>query len=245
MCGPEIIVAGDPDAAAGAAAMEVLRVVHAAVEVRGRATVALAGGTTPALLYGHLAATGREGAPWDRVQFFFGDERCVAPTSPRSNYALARRELFNPLAIAPEAVHRMEGERRPAAMAAEAYERLLRVHFPAPAPAFDLALLGIGADGHTASLFPGSSALGETRRWVVPVRAPAEYAPPERITLTVPMLNRARAVFFLATGESKRPAIATVLGGGPQRLVLPAARVRPAGRLAWFLDDAAAGSLKP
>ena len=203
--------------------------------------MALAGGTTPGLLYSYLASAGPAAAPWDRVDFFFGDERCVPPTSPESNYALARRELFEPLRTAAGSVHRIEADLRPPATAAEQYESRVRTHFGGLEPAFDLVLLGVGADGHTASLFPGDGALGETHRWVVPVRAPAGYQPTDRVTLTLPVLNRARAVFILAVGAAKHSVIAEVLGGDEQAQRLPIARVRPTGRLVWFLDDAAAG----
>jgi 6-phosphogluconolactonase len=239
MSSTEIHVAVDPQAVAQAAGTEVLTVVRRAVAERGRAAVSLAGGTTPGLLYSYLAVTGPAEAPWDRIDFFFGDERCVPPTSPDSNYALARRELFEPLGTPAGSVHRIEAELRPPAAAAEQYESRLRTHFGGAEPEFDLVLLGVGTDGHTASLFPGDGALEEAHRWVVPVRAPAGYEPAERVTLTLPVLNRARAVFILALGAAKHSVIAEVLGGEAQGL--PIARVRPRGRLAWFLDDAAAG----
>jgi len=245
MSSPDIHVAVDPQAVARAAGTEVLAVVRRAVAERGRAAVSLAGGTTPGLLYSYLAETGPAGAPWDRVDFFFGDERCVPPTSPDSNYALARRELLQPLRIPAQSVHRIEAELRPPAAAAERYESRLRTHFGGSEPEFDLVLLGVGADGHTASLFPGDGALEEAHRWVVPVRAPVGYEPAERITLTLPVLNRARAVFILAVGAAKHSVIAPVLGGNAQAQRLPIARVRPTGRLAWFLDDAAAGPGAP
>jgi 6-phosphogluconolactonase len=239
MSSPEVHVAIDPQAVAQAAGTEVLAVVRRAVAERGRAAVSLAGGTTPGLLYSYLAATGSAGTSWDRVDFFFGDERCVPPTSPDSNYALARREHLEPLRTPAESVHRIEAELRPPAAAAKQYEGRLRAHFAGAEPEFDLVLLGVGTDGHTASLFPGDGALEEAHRWVVPVRAPAGYQPTDRITLTLPVLNRAHAVFIVAVGAAKHSVIAEVLGGEAQRL--PIARVRPRGRLAWFLDEAAAG----
>jgi 6-phosphogluconolactonase len=245
MSSPEVHVASPPQAVAEAAGAEVLAVVGRAVAGRGRAAVALAGGTTPGRLYSYLAAAGTAGAPWDRVDFFFGDERCVPPTSPESNYALARRELLEPLRIPAQSVHRIEAELRPPAAAAEQYERRLRTHFGGHTTEFDLVLLGVGADGHTASLFPGDDALEVACRWVVPVRAPAGYQPTERITLTLPVLNQARTVIVLAWGDEKRRVIAAVLSGDEQAQRLPIARVRPTGRLAWYLDDAAAGRDRP
>lgn len=245
MSSPEVHVAGHHQAVAEVAGAEVLAVVRRAVAGHGRAGVALAGGTTPGPLYSYLATAGTAGAPWDRVDFFFGDERCVPPTSPESNYALARRELLEPLGIPAQSVHRIEAELRPPAAAAEQYERRLRTHFGGHTPEFDLVLLGVGADGHTASLFPGDGALEEAQRWVVPVWAPAGYEPAERITLTLPVLNRARAVFILAVDAAKHSLIAAVLSGDEQAQRLPIARVRPTGRLVWFLDDAAAGRDRP
>lgn len=243
MVTPEIHVAGDPEAVARAAGQAVLELIAGAVAGRGRAFLSLAGGTTPEPLYRVLAAAGRAAAPWDRVDWLFGDERCVEPSSPDSNYGSAKRTLLDPLGVAADRVHRIEGERRPPARAAELYEERLRAVFGSSDPGFDIALLGIGPDGHTASLFPGSGALDETRRWVVAVRAPEGYEPAERITVTLPVLNGAGAVVFLATGANKAAAVAAVVGGTPEGLHLPAARVRPrSGRLLWFLDEAAAGS---
>lgn len=239
MSTPEVHVAGHPQAVAEMAGAEVLVVVGHAVAARGRAAVALAGGTTPGLLYSYLAAAGTAGAPWDRVDFLFGDERCVPPTSPESNYALARRELLEPLGIPAQSVHRIEAERRPPAAAAERYERVLRTYFGGQTPDFDLVLLGVGADGHTASLFPGDDALEEADRWVLPVRAPTGYQPTDRITLTLPVLNQARTIIVLAWGARKRRVVGAVLSGDEPAQRLPIARVRPTGRLAWFLDAAA------
>lgn len=245
MSRPEIYVDANADAAAMRAAAETLTLIRRAVALRGRAAVALAGGTTPGVMYRHLAASGRAGAPWDQVDFFFGDERCVPSTSPHSNYAFARRELLDPLGIADTAVRRVETGISPAELAAEAYEACLRGYFGSLAAVFDLILLGVGADGHTASLFPGNTALDEVVRWVVVARAPAAYEVTERVTLTLPVLNQARAVFFLAAGAAKRAAVAGALDTPPAGAQAPAARVRPAGRLAWYLDRAAAGHLAP
>lgn len=238
----EVRIAADPDGTAQMAADAVLALVRDAVAERGHATIALSGGTTPALLYRRLAAAGGSTAPWDRVRFFFGDERCVAPDAPESNYALAHRELLEPLGVPATAVERIEGERRPIEAAAEEYEVLLRQQFAGADATFDLVLLGMGADGHTASLFAGSGALEEAKRWVMPVTAPSGYAPAERITLTLPAIMRARAVFFLVTGAGKRSAVRSALTSPSPTHDLPAGRVRPTGRLIWFLDAAAAGS---
>lgn len=240
--GSDVRIAADPDGTAQMAADAMLEVLRDAVAERGHATVALSGGTTPALLYRRLAAAGGSAAPWDRVRFFFGDERCVAPDAPESNYALAHRELLEPLVVLPTAVDRMEGERRPIEAAAEEYEARLRAQFGSADATFDVVLLGMGADGHTASLFAGSAALEESTRWVVPITAPAGYAPAERITLTLPVILRARAVFFLVTGAGKQSAVRSALTSPSPTHDLPAGRVRPEGRLTWFLDAAAAGN---
>ncbi|MBK7595287.1 MAG: 6-phosphogluconolactonase [Gemmatimonadetes bacterium] len=242
---PTIRMAADPAGAAAAAAKAVLDVVRAAIAEHGSATVALAGGGTPALLYRNLAMRGGGGARWDRVEFFFGDERCVPPRSPDSNFLLAKEALFTPLGIEPARVHRIEGEVEPPAEAAERYAGTLRRHFGVEVPRLDLVLLGMGVDGHTASLFPGSAALLEKSRWVVAVQAPSGIRPVDRVTLTLPLLNRANTVLFLVSGEAKQPAVAAVLGDGRADTQLPAARVSPQGRLLWFLDRAAAGRLCP
>jgi 6-phosphogluconolactonase len=239
---PAVRVADNPEAAALMAADAVLATIRDAVAERGHATLALSGGTTPALLYQRLAVLGATAAPWDRVHFFFGDERCVAPDSPHSNFSLAHRELLGPLGIASSAVERMEGERRPIAAAAEAYEARLHQQFESGETTFDLVLLGMGSDGHTASLFAGSGALDEATRWVVPVTAPAGYDPSERITLTLPVIALARTVFFLVTGAGKRATVRSALTSPSPKHELPAGRVRPTGSLVWFLDAAAAGS---
>lgn len=163
---PEVHVALDPESAARGAAAAVLAELWKHVAARGRASVVLAGGTTPNMLFKSLAAAGPTGAPWNRVDFFFGDERCVPVSSPHSNYALAHRELFEPLGIQAAAVHRIVADGHPAADGAKSYEATLRVHFGSQIPVFDVLLLGVGTDGHTASLFPRDRVLEETRHWV-------------------------------------------------------------------------------
>jgi len=225
----------DPDALARALSGAVAAELRNAVAVRGAATLVLAGGNTPAAAYRRLAADGD--VPWDRVEFLFGDERCVPPHDPASNYRLARETLFEPVGIDPACVHRMQGE-LPPAEAAEAYERELRGVLGDAPP--DLVLLGLGTDGHTASLFPGSPALDETRRWVVPTESPAGAR--HRISLTYPVLNRARHAWFTVSGADKAETAARVLAGED----LPAARVRPGGRNpVWWMDQDAARRVRP
>ena len=179
---------------------------------------------------------------WDRVRFFFGDERCVPPDSDRSNYRMAKETLLDPLGIPPEHVFRMKGEEEPR-RAAEKYRGVLTREFGGEAMArFDLVFLGMGPDGHTASLFPGTRALQVSRRPVAANWVPkfSEW----RLTLTYPALNAARRVVFLVTGAEKRPAAERILKRGKGWRDLPAAGIRPSGgSLLWLLDEEAGGGL--
>ena len=186
-------------------------------------TIALAGGSTPRPLYEALA---RQPYPWEEVEAFFGDERCVPADHADSNLAMAREAL---LSRVPAKVHSMPGEDCDAA----GYERTLRDRFGDEAPALDLVILGLGEDGHTASLFPGDPALDARDRWVARVERPDH----PRLTLTLPVLSAARAAVFLVSGESKREALRGLLDGDP---AIPAARVE-AERVLVVADRAAAG----
>lgn len=231
-----------PDRAAlmEAAARHVIQVGARAIERRRQFSWVLSGGSTPRALYGLLADERmRHALDWTRVSFFWGDERCVGPAHPDSNFRMARETLLDALRLRPEQVHRLRGEDDPA-QAAAAYEAELRAALPGVVgPAFDLILLGMGADGHTASLFPGSLALAETERWVVPTCAPSGAW---RLTLTLPAINAAAHVTFVVAGADKAARVHEVLTA-PER-ELPAARVRPGrGELQWMLDAKAAGGL--
>jgi 6-phosphogluconolactonase len=235
----ERIVLDDVAAVAARAATWVADAARRAVTARGRFVVALAGGTTPRLAYDQLA--GDASVPWASTHVWFGDERCVPPDDASSNYGMAREALLAHVPIPEGQVLRMEGERAPAD-AAERYDALLRGAFgdvgPAE-PAFDLVLLGVGPDGHTASLFPGGEALAERTRWAAAVPAPEHIGPHvPRVTLTLPALGTAREVLVLATGAEKRAAVAAALAGGDE--VPPAGRVRGRERTVWLLDEAAA-----
>lgn len=235
-------VFADPAALAEGAAVEIERIVRRAIDNRGRALVALAGGSTPRGLYGRLGAEPwRSRIDWSCLEIFWGDERCVPPTDSASNYAMAKEALLARVPIPERAVHRIDGERAPK-RAAALYEEELRRITNLELPRLDLVLLGMGADGHTASLFPGTAALDEKERLVVATEAPA--APRDRVTLTLPMLNAARAVLFLVQGGDKAPALERVLAGGESPEPLPpAARVRPRrGELLWLADRAATGA---
>lgn len=237
-----------PGELARAAADEVAAAASRAVAERGRFAVALAGGSTPRRLYELLAdrrEPWRARIPWDRTHVFFGDERHVPPDHPDSNYRMASEALLAHVPVA--SVHRMRGE-DPAEDAARSYEAELARFFGAdlggPPPSLDLVLLGLGHDGHTASLFPGSVALRERQRWVV-----APFVDPlaaRRITLTLPVLDRAREALFLVSGPDKADAMARVFAARPAGDPPPAARVRPrAGALVWIADEAAAAQVPP
>ena len=229
-----------PDGAAlaqAAAAHWVARATEASA-TRGRFAVALAGGTTPRAAYALLATPAWAGlVDWARVHVFWGDERCVPPDHPESNYRLAHEALLAHVPLPPANVHRVRGEQEPEAAAAD-YEHTLRHFFgPGSEPRFDLVLLGLGRDGHIASLFPGTAALAETARLVVAVAAAYEERPTWRISLTLPALNAAHEVVFLVSGAEKAAIVRTALGNAEARL--PAQLVRPAsGRVTWLLDAA-------
>ena len=231
--------------AARAAAREVTAAAADAIADRDVFRVAFSGGTTPARLFDTLATQRFRGrVDWARTHVFFVDERSVPPSHERSNYRLAREHLLDPLRVPPANVFRMRGEDEPR-RAAASYEKILRQEFGGGTPRFDLVLLGLGADGHTASLFPESPALAEKTRWVVSVASNLAAAPGERrLTLTLPVLNAGRRVDFLVAGKDKADVVATLLGKKPGYRRLPASRVRPTrGSLVWILDAAAAAEL--
>ncbi|MBI5670242.1 MAG: 6-phosphogluconolactonase [Chloroflexi bacterium] len=230
----------DADALAQAAA-EII--VEAAGKVSGAFALALSGGSTPKRLY-HLLATDAYShrIEWPRAHVFWGDERCVPPDDPTSNYHLARKTLLDHVPIPPENVHRIYGEQEPA-QAAALYEQHLRTFFGGP-PRFNLILLGMGGDGHTASLFPHTPALAERERWVV-ASYYAQVQPSWRITLTLPAINAAARVLFLVSGVEKAETLCRVLEGEAAPEDLPARLVQPTdGELFWLMDEAAASRLK-
>jgi len=236
---PEIAVLEDADALARAAADLVVESAREALAERGSFTLVLAGGSTPRWAYEALAA--RPGAlDPTRTWFAFGDERCVPPEHERSNYRMAREALLDPLGVSPTRVLRMEGELDPAE-AAQRYEEQLRRALPATDPRLDLVLLGIGGDGHTASLFPGTAALDERDAWVVANWVPqlSEW----RLTLTLPLLNRARRIAFLVSGADKAAIVAEAFGGAAHAAPHPYERVRPEAGLLSVLLDAPAATL--
>ena len=226
--------------AAAAAAREIVGVAGDAVARRGRFVVALAGGETPRPLYALLAGEYRDAMAWDRTDVCFGDERCVPPDDAASNYGMVRSTLLDHVPVPANLVHRIAGELG-ADTAARDYDARMRKLFrdEASAPTFDVALLGVGTDGHTASLFPGDAALAERERWAAPALAPPGAKVRERVTLTLSVLNRARTVVFLCASAEKREVVSRILAGAAPEL--PAARVRGAEHTLWLVDRAAAG----
>ena len=228
-----------------AAAEELVHSANQVVGERGRFTFALAGGSTPKSLYTLLATNARTSLPWDRTFFFWSDERYVPPTDPDSNYRMVQEAMLAKVSVPAGNVFRVPAELADAAAAAEAYEQTLRKFFalqPGQFPRFDLILLGMGPDGHTASLFPETAALREKSRLVVANWV--EKLKTSRITFTLPVLNAGHCVAFLVSGTDKAPALKSVLEGDAPSEQFPAKLVRPSdGKLIWFVDRAAASEL--
>lgn len=244
-------VYSDEEQLADGAAEHIVQLAAEAIALRGRFVLALAGGNTPRPVYRQLAGPAcRERLDWSRVQVVFGDERCVAPDDPRSNFAMARKELLDEVPLPGANIHRIHGEGAPDRAAAD-YEHVLkkllgadgRNHHERSPAALDLALLGLGEDGHTASLFPGLSAVAETRRWAV-----AEYVPAVqmwRITLTPVVFNAARNIAFLVAGAAKADILRQVLEGPQHPRQWPAQAIKPVrGALRWLTETSAASSLR-
>ena len=212
----------------------------AALAAKGPFRVSLSGGSTPKALFGLLASDEfRHRFPWQRVSWFWGDERFVPHDHPDSNYRMTRETMFAKVPVPPENIHPVPVDGTPDD-AARRYERTLQEAYGAtsldPArPLFDVTLLGLGTDGHTASLLPGEPVLEERKRWVAAV---AHGRPEVRITMTYPVIESSRRVAFLVAGKEKAPILRAIRDGNSQ---VPAARVRPIGRLLWFVDSAAAG----
>ena len=228
-----------------AAAEEVIRTATDAVAQRGRFTIALSGGSTPRSLYTLIAANASVNLPWDQMFFFWGDERHVPPDSPDSNYRMATESLLSKVPIPPANIFRVPAENPDAAQVAEIYEQTLRKFFAVASgefPRFDLILLGMRPDGHTASLFPETAALQEKSRLVVANWV--EKLGSSRITFTLPLLNSARCVAFLVSGTDKAAALHEVLEGNAPAEKYPSRLVQPRdGKLIWFVDRAAASEL--
>ena len=247
---PQVKVFETAEELSRAAADFVARRAVEAGRAGGGFTLALSGGSTPKRLYQFLAEEPLRGAfPWGESHFFLGDERFVAPDHPESNFGMARQALLDRVPLPGGHVHPLDTAAGTVEEAARRYEEELRKVFgrsgkdrgSRPAgdfPRFDLVLLGLGPDGHTASLFPGNPVLEERRRWAVAVEAPPSYPTRERVSLTLPVLNAAACVLFLAAGREKSPLVKAILETPEKaRSLYPAARVEPAdGELYWFLD---------
>ena len=234
----------DPPALAEGAARECLSVIEAAIASRGRCLFVLSGGSTPRAMYERLAALGPHSAvDWHKVVFFWGDERSVPPDDQGSNYRMARETLLEPLGIAPGQTHRMRAEEDDIEAAARDYERVIAdvtgVHPGHGVPEFDLVLLGLGPDGHTASLFADTVALDVRDRWVVRNYVPKLVT--SRLTMTFPVLLAALDVRVLVAGADKAATLERVLHGARDPDRLPAQRLNDAcGRVVWMVDAAAA-----
>src|SRR6266478_2620293 len=245
----EIRILADANSIAQTAAAEFLEAAKQAVREKGSFCVALSGGSTPKALYGLLINNPvlQAKVPWSKIQFFFGDERHVPPDDAESNFRMATEAMLAKAPVDPKQVHRIKGEKRNATQAAEEYEQELRASFRLAAdqlPRFDLVLLGMGPEGHTASLFPGTKALKEERRLVVSNWVGKLYT--DRITLTPPVLNNAARVIFMVHGEEKAPALKAVLEGPYEPDQLPAQMIKPTeGKVLWLVDPSAASMLVP
>lgn len=217
-------------------------IVERACEERRRLAICLSGGSTPKRLYELLAAPVRCARfPWDRTHWFWGDERMVPHDDPQSNFHMVRQALLQHVPAPPENIHAIPTEHMSPAAGAAAYETALKHFYSSDTlevsrPLFDLTLLGLGEDGHIASLFPESPALAETKRWAVPVVGKNSL---DRITLTYPTLETSRFTTFIVAGENKRKILSRVRDGDPS---LPATRLRPTGSVYWFVDRAAAAA---
>ncbi len=237
-----VFVLATPDDVADHAASWFARFSEEARTEHGYVAMALSGGSTPRATYERLAAPPyRDSIAWLDWMVFFGDERAVPPGDPRSNYHMANETLLSRVPIPPERVHRMEAERPDLEAAADEYASILEdtlVRGPGGAPRLHCIQLGLGENGHTASLFPGTPSLDVVDRWVVP--SEADYDPRLRLTITFPLINAAETVVFLVTGANKGPALRGVVEG-----TVPAARVQPRqGTLLWFIDGAALNAMR-
>lgn len=243
----EIRILPNPEAIAETAAAEFLRAADEALREKGVFYVALAGGSTPKALYTLLSKNPvlQAKVPWSKTQFFFGDERHVAPDDKESNFRMANEAMFSVARVDARQIYRIKGEEPDAATAAQGYEQDLQAAFrlaDGQLPRFDLVLLGMGPEGHTASLFPGTKALKEEKRLVAHNWVGKLFT--DRITLTPPVLNNSARVLFLVHGAEKAPALKAVLEGPYEPEQLPAQMIQPRrGSVLWLVDPTAASML--
>lgn len=240
---PQIKVVADQRAMVEEAARRIVEAAARADEAGDLFALFLSGGSTPRSLYQLLASENwRHQIDWRNVELYFGDERCVPPDSPDSNFRMANEALISKIPIPPGQVFRMRGEIDPQ-VAAKEYGTILKEHFGDEGP--DVMLLGMGGDGHTASLFPGTTALAETDHRCVANHVPHDYIPRGtewRLTVTFPFINRSREILILCAGKDKQARVQEVLEGRADPDQAPIRRVQPvAGTLTWLLDSAAAG----
>ena len=244
---PDVRILINIDAIAKRAAQDFLQSATQAVSEKGSFTVALSGGSTPKALYSLLAtdAALRSQLPWDKMYMYFGDERSVGPDHADSNFRMATETMLSKVPIKPEQVFRIKGEYKDTEKAAQEYEQVLRTSFKiadGQFPRFDLVFLGIGNEGHTASLFPGTKALHETKRLAARNWVGKLYT--NRITLTAPAINNAARVIFMVTGADKALALKGILEGPHEPDQLPAQLIQPPnGKLVWLVDTVAGGML--
>ncbi|MCU1241824.1 MAG: 6-phosphogluconolactonase [Candidatus Acidoferrum typicum] len=244
---PDVRILTNIDAIATRAAQDFVQSATQAVSEKGSFTVALAGGSTPKVLYSLLASDTalRSQVPWDKMYVYFGDERSVGPDHPDSNFRMATETMLSKVPLKPEQVFRVKGEYKDTEKAAQEYEQVLRTSFKIAEgqfPRFDLVFLGIGNEGHTASLFPGTKALHETKHLVVRNWVGKLYT--NRITLTAPAINNAARVIFMITGADKALALKGILEGPYEPEQLPAQLIQPPnGKLLWLVDTVAGGML--
>lgn len=246
----EIQVLSEPQELSGAAADEFVRLAGEAIQARGLFTIALAGGSTPKMLYALLAGDAyRSRVPWDKIHFFWGDERHVPPDHKDSNFRMTLENMLSKVTVPAGNVHRVKSENPDARKAADEYEKELRDFFTShkllanSLPRFDLVLLGMGPDGHTASLFPGTHAIREHERWVA---APwVDKFQTYRITLTPPVINNSACILFFVSGDEKAETLRIVLEGAAETDRYPSQTIRPTnGTLRWLVDRTAARLLR-
>ena len=239
---PELRVFANQSALNFALAEAVASTINSAVRAHKKCSIALAGGTTPKRLYKLLATDFKKHVRWRQVYVFWGDERLVTPGSAQRNDRMAREMLLSHVPCPDRHIHPMATRAKQSPEdAAREYEATMRQYFSDGRPRFDLVLLGLGAEGHTASLFPDSPALDERERWVCPVQVPV--TPANRLTLTLPVFSQAASVFFLATGSAKARALRSAISSGADPKKCPAAAIQPVdGRVTWWADAPAAGS---
>jgi len=230
---------------------QIVNIAKSAVSDKGFCTIVLAGGRTPRQTYELLSLPSRaEQMPWQQSHFFWGDERWLASTHPDNNFSMAHKALFSKVHIPPQNIHQIPTWHNDPEIGAEMYEKHLRDFFHSKPltettrisenitfPNFDLVLLGMGTDGHTASLFPGSKFLNKNEKWVEAVNKDTGSPPVPRITLTLPVLNQAKNILFLLSGSKKKNILDTVLNKREKALVYPVAHVKPRGNLIWIVAD--------